>query len=96
MRQDIDRGSVTSLESRISSLESHISDLSMPELPEIEAYLHALRPRVVGALLLGVRIQSFSVLKNVERSLGSLDGSETKEASTPNTMSRYRQPVGAR
>ena len=38
----------------------------MPELPEIEAYLHALRPRVVGTLLLGVRIQSFSVLKTYD------------------------------
>lgn len=38
----------------------------MPELPEIEAYLHALRPRVVGSVLQQVRIQSFSVLKTYE------------------------------
>ena len=38
----------------------------MPELPEIEAYLHALRPRVVGSLLQRVRIQSFSVLKTYD------------------------------
>ena len=49
--------------SRISCLMSPVFRLPMPELPEIEAYLHALRPRVVGALLLGVRIQSISVLK---------------------------------
>ena len=35
----------------------------MPELPEIEAYIHALRPRVVGSMLQRVRIQSFSVLR---------------------------------
>jgi formamidopyrimidine-DNA glycosylase len=38
----------------------------MPELPEIEAYLHALRPRVVGSVLRRVRIQSFSVLKTYD------------------------------
>ena len=38
----------------------------MPELPEIEAYLHALRARVVGQRLVRVRIQSFSVLKTYE------------------------------
>ena len=38
----------------------------MPELPEIEAYLHALRPRVVGQRLQRVRIQSFSVLKTYD------------------------------
>ncbi len=38
----------------------------MPELPEIEAYLHALRPRVVGSELQRVRIQSFSVLKTYD------------------------------
>jgi formamidopyrimidine-DNA glycosylase len=38
----------------------------MPELPEIEAYLHALGPRVVGAGLEGVRISSFSLLRTVD------------------------------
>lgn len=38
----------------------------MPELPEIEAYLHALRPRVVGSVLQRIRIQSFSVLKTYQ------------------------------
>ncbi len=35
----------------------------MPELPEIEAYLHALKPRIVDATIDGVRITSFSLLK---------------------------------
>lgn len=38
----------------------------MPELPEIEAYLAALRPRIVGKRLHGVRIRSFSVLKTYD------------------------------
>ncbi|GBE25965.1 putative formamidopyrimidine-DNA glycosylase-like protein [bacterium BMS3Bbin02] len=38
----------------------------MPELPEIEAYLHALDPRIMGATLENSRIRSFSVLKTVD------------------------------
>lgn len=38
----------------------------MPELPEIEAYLTALRPRVVDATLERVRIASFSLLRTFE------------------------------
>jgi len=38
----------------------------MPELPEIEAYLHALRPRVEGKILEQVRIRSFSVLRTYD------------------------------
>lgn len=47
----------------------------MPELPEIEAYLHALRSRIVGEELRGVRIRSFSVLKTYEPSVDSVAGS---------------------
>jgi formamidopyrimidine-DNA glycosylase len=38
----------------------------MPELPEIEAYLAALRPRVVGQTLTDVRIRSFSLLRTFD------------------------------
>lgn len=38
----------------------------MPELPEIEAYLEALRPRIDGTVLEGVRIQSFSLLRTFD------------------------------
>ncbi len=38
----------------------------MPELPEIEAYLAALRPRTMGATLDGVRLQSFSLLRTFD------------------------------
>lgn len=44
----------------------------MPELPEIEAYLAALRPRIVGERLYGVRIQSFSVLKTYDPPIGTI------------------------
>ena len=35
----------------------------MPELPEIAAYLHALRPRILGATLIDVRVRAVSLLK---------------------------------
>jgi formamidopyrimidine-DNA glycosylase len=46
----------------------------MPELPEIEAYLHALRSRVIGVELRGVRIRSFSVLKTYDPPLEAISG----------------------
>ena len=41
-------------------------ELTMPELPEIEAYLHALQTRIVGETLTGLRVRSFSLLKTVD------------------------------
>lgn len=38
----------------------------MPELPEIEAYLAALRPRIVDATLDRVRVSSFSLLRTFD------------------------------
>lgn len=38
----------------------------MPELPEIEAYIAALEPRVVGQRLVGLRVASFSLLKTYD------------------------------
>jgi formamidopyrimidine-DNA glycosylase len=38
----------------------------VPELPEIEAYLAALRPRVMAATLVAVRIASISLLRTFE------------------------------
>jgi formamidopyrimidine-DNA glycosylase len=37
----------------------------MPELPDIEAYLHALRPRLMGQVVRGVRLGSPFVLRSV-------------------------------
>ncbi len=46
----------------------------MPELPEIEAYLHALAPRIVGAELLQVRVASFSLLRTFDPPIEAVEG----------------------
>lgn len=46
----------------------------MPELPEIEAYLHALRPRIAGSALEGVRVASFSLLKTFDPPIDAAHG----------------------
>jgi formamidopyrimidine-DNA glycosylase len=46
----------------------------MPELPEIESYLHALRPRIVDATLDSVRVASFSLLRTFDPTLDSAFG----------------------
>jgi formamidopyrimidine-DNA glycosylase len=46
----------------------------MPELPDIEDYLAALRPRMVGRALVGVRIRGFSLLKTFDPPLEALHG----------------------
>jgi formamidopyrimidine-DNA glycosylase len=48
----------------------------MPELPEIEAYLHALRPRIVDATIDGVRIASFSLLRTYDPPTDALVGTK--------------------
>lgn len=47
----------------------------MPELPEIEAYLHALGPRIVGSTLDRVRIASFSLLRTFDPPIEATHGS---------------------
>jgi formamidopyrimidine-DNA glycosylase len=46
----------------------------VPELPDIEDYLAALRPRMVGRVLEGVRVRGFSLLKTFDPPLESLHG----------------------
>jgi formamidopyrimidine-DNA glycosylase len=46
----------------------------MPELPEIELYLHALEPRIQGEALLGARVRSPSLLRTFEPPLSSMVG----------------------
>ncbi len=46
----------------------------MPELPDLEVYLHALRERVQGEPLLGVRLGSPFLLRTVEPPLSVLTG----------------------
>jgi len=45
----------------------------MPEIPDIEAYIEALRSRVVGGRLLGVRLASPFLLRTVEPPLQALE-----------------------
>jgi formamidopyrimidine-DNA glycosylase len=46
----------------------------VPELPEIEAYLHALRPRVEGQVLEGVSVTSVALQKTVDPPLEAAVG----------------------
>ncbi len=46
----------------------------MPELPDVELYLHALRPRVDGAVYEGARLTSPFLLRSVEPPLSTLQG----------------------
>ncbi|MBI1966872.1 MAG: formamidopyrimidine-DNA glycosylase [Gemmatimonadetes bacterium] len=51
----------------------------MPELPDIELYLHALRPRVVGELVAAIRIASPFVLRSVEPPVAEVVGHRVRE-----------------
>lgn len=46
----------------------------MPELPDIELYLHVLEPRIVGHQLLTVRMPSFSLLKTFDPPVSAIEG----------------------
>jgi formamidopyrimidine-DNA glycosylase len=53
----------------------------MPELPDIEAYLEALRPRVVGERLLSIRLLNPFLLRTVDIPLAALDGGRVEAVS---------------
>lgn len=53
----------------------------MPELPDVELYLHALRPRLVGQRLTRVRIASPFLLRTVEPPLRDVEGRVVREMS---------------
>jgi len=46
----------------------------MPELPDILLYLHALRPRIVGQRITGVRLVSPFLLRSIDPPLQSIEG----------------------
>ena len=46
----------------------------MPELPDILLYLHALRPRIVGQRITGVRLVSPFLLRSIDPPLASIEG----------------------
>jgi formamidopyrimidine-DNA glycosylase len=47
----------------------------MPELPDVELYLHALRPRVVGARLERVRIGNPFIIRTYDPPVSAIEGS---------------------
>jgi formamidopyrimidine-DNA glycosylase len=53
----------------------------MPELPDIELYLHALRPRVVDRVLEAVRLASPFVLRSVTPTLDEVTGKRVLDLS---------------
>ena len=46
----------------------------MPELPEIDSYIHALGSRIVGSELEGIRISSFSLLRTYDPPIDAVSG----------------------
>jgi len=46
----------------------------MPELPDVELYLHALRPRTVGQVLDGIRVRSPSLVRTWDPPLDAASG----------------------
>lgn len=53
----------------------------MPELPDVEAYIEALRPRLVGRSLDRVRIVGPSVLRTFEPAIESVEGRAVRDLS---------------
>jgi len=51
----------------------------MPELPDVEAYLSALRPRIVGHTLQRVRLASPFLLRTADPPIGAVDGRTVRE-----------------
>lgn len=51
----------------------------MPELPDIAAYIHALKPRIVGQPITRVRLASPFLLRTAEPPLASVEGSTVRE-----------------
>ena len=46
----------------------------MPELPDVLLYLHALKPRVVGRRVTGVRLASPFLLRSIDPPLSAVEG----------------------
>ena len=53
----------------------------MPELPDVELYLHALRPRIVGQRLNRVRVASPFLLRTVDPPLVDVEGRVVRDLS---------------
>ena len=55
------------------------SFLNMPELPDIEAYIHALEPRIMAQPIQQIRLASPFLLRTAEPSLTNLEGRIVRE-----------------
>src|SRR5262245_44459245 len=53
----------------------------MPELPDIESYLVALRPRIVGTSLAEITVRSPCLIRTVQPELYSLEGEPVRDLS---------------
>jgi len=53
----------------------------MPELPDVELYLHALRPRIVGHTLERVRVRSPFLVRTFEPPLSDIEGRTVRDVS---------------
>jgi formamidopyrimidine-DNA glycosylase len=53
----------------------------VPELPDVELYLHALRPRIVGQRLNRVRVASPFLLRTVDPPVGDVEGRVVRDLS---------------
>ena len=51
----------------------------MPELPDVELYLHALRPRIVGRRLQRVRLASPFLLRTVDPPIAAIEGRSVRD-----------------
>jgi formamidopyrimidine-DNA glycosylase len=67
--KDLDGSAVHRQSSRIGTKEKR-----MPELPEIELYLHALEPRIRGEALVAVRLRSPSLLRTFDPPVSAMAG----------------------
>jgi formamidopyrimidine-DNA glycosylase len=50
----------------------------LPELPEVELYLHALAPRVVGQVVQGIRVRSPSLVKTYDPPVSAAVGKKVR------------------
>jgi formamidopyrimidine-DNA glycosylase len=53
----------------------------MPELPDVELYLHAIRPRIVGQALERVRVRSPFLVRTFDPPLSDVEGRTVREVS---------------
>jgi formamidopyrimidine-DNA glycosylase len=53
----------------------------MPELPDVDLYVHALRPRIVGQTIRAIRLATPFLLRSVEPPLLSAEGRQVRDVS---------------